>query len=42
MNWLRIGFLFGPELTKNFWIVNYILDIFGLTRRAEIYQISRI
>lgn len=42
MNWLRIGFLFGPELAKNFWIVNYILDIFWLARRAEIYLIFQI
>ena len=42
MNWLRAGFLFGPELTKNFWTVNYTPGIFRLARRAEIYQISRI
>ena len=42
MNLLRIGFLFGPELTKNFWIINYILEIARLARRAEIYLIFRI
>jgi len=42
MNWLRTGFLFGPELAKNFWIINYILEISGLARRAEIYLISQI
>ena len=36
MNWLRTGFLFGPELAKNFWIINYILEISGLARRADI------
>lgn len=35
---LRTGFFYLPELTKNFRIVNYILENSGLTRRAEIYQ----
>lgn len=35
---LRVGFFYLPELTKNFRIVNYILENSGLTRRAEIYQ----
>lgn len=38
MNWLRAGFFGLPELIKNFQIVNYILEISGLARRAEIYQ----
>ena len=42
MNWLRAGFFGLPELIKNFQMINYILDIFRLARRAEIYQISRI
>ena len=39
---LRTGFFGLPELIKNFQMINYILDIFRLARRAEIYQISRI
>ena len=39
---LSTGFFGLPELIKKFQMINYILGIFRLARRAEIYQISRI